>query len=174
MHATAPLPAPAVAFPDLTRRDLEPLVGLAIRFLGCSHLAQDALQEALLSMSQQPELPERPIAWLTQAVIHRCRHLRRSVRRRQHHEHMATRHCELHGDCDNPLHVAVAHELGEMLAAVHDSLPRDQRITLDLFESEGQNYRRIAATLGIPIGTVRSRLARARQALRAALAPEHE
>jgi RNA polymerase sigma-70 factor (ECF subfamily) len=145
------------------------LVALARRFLGCDHLAQDAVQEALLSLSQQRELPERPIGWLTKAVINRCRHLRRSVRRRRHHEHLATEHCDLHEDCDNPLHVAIAHELGEMLTVVRSSLPEEQRIALDLCEGEELDYRTIAETLEIPIGTVRSRLSRARQTLRAAL-----
>lgn len=158
-------------FPEFSSRDLAPLLKLANRFLGCDHLAQDAVQEALLSMSQLPELPLQPQRWLSCAVLNRCRHLRRSMRRRVRHEHCASQHCELHADCDNPLHVAVAHEIGDLLAAVRDSLPRAQRRALELYESEGQDYRGIAAALGVPIGTVRSRLARARQALRAAIAP---
>jgi RNA polymerase sigma factor (sigma-70 family) len=46
------------------------------------------------------------------------------------------------------------------------SLPVDQRTVLQLVVIEGQSYREAAAVLGIPVGTVMSRLARARVALR--------
>ena len=158
-------------FPDLTPQDLRSLVGIAKRLLGCDHLAHDAVQEALLALSQQSESPVKPLGWLTRAVIHRSRHLRRSVRRRKHHEHQASVHCELHGDCDNPLHVAIAHEVGSLLAAFRDSLSPEQRRAVELCEGSGQDYQKIANTLGVPIGTVRSRLSRARAALRAAVRP---
>jgi len=157
-------------FPCLTQGDVSALEAIARRLLGCSHLAQDAVQEALLALSQQPTAPRRPLGWLAKAVIHRCRHLRRRLLRRRHHEHIATQHCDLHEDCNNPLHVAMAHELGETLASVRASLPREQRVVLDLYETQDIDYHQIATALGIPIGTVRSRLARARQTLQAALA----
>lgn len=162
--------APSVAdFPILSPSELQQLLALARRFLGCDHLAQDALQEAFLSLSQQQEQPDQPMGWLTRAVVFRCRHLRRTARRRQHHEHRVSQDCALHADCDNPLHVAIAHEVGDLLTAVRDSLPREQRKALDLYEVDGQDYQQIASTLGVPVGTVRSRLARARQALRTAI-----
>lgn len=52
--------------------------------------------------------------------------------------------------------------LGEMLTR----LDPDQRDALLLFAWEELSYEEIAAALGIPVGTVRSRLARARQHLR--------
>ena len=156
-------------FPNLAPSDVKKLAATARRILGCDHLAQDALQEAFLLLSQQKEPPTQPIGWLTRAVIFRCRHLGRSARRRLHHEHRVSVDCKLHGECDNPLHVAIAHEVGSLLAAVRDSLPQDQRKTLDLYEEEGKDYQQIASSLGVPIGTVRSRLARAREALRAAI-----
>lgn len=45
-------------------------------------------------------------------------------------------------------------------------LPEEQRTLLWLREVEGQSYSELAATLGIPVGTVRSRLFAAREALR--------
>ena len=44
-------------------------------------------------------------------------------------------------------------------------LPEEQRLVLMLVCVEGQTYKETAETLGIPIGTVMSRLARARSAL---------
>jgi len=57
--------------------------------------------------------------------------------------------------------------IGEALSA----LDPDQRDALLLFAWEGLGYEEIAATLGIPVGTVRSRLSRARTRLRAAFDP---
>lgn len=156
-------------FPSLSRSEVKQLAAVARRLLGCDHLAQDALQEAFLSLSQQPEVPEQPLGWLTRAVVFRCKHLRRSARRRKHHEHRVSEGCDLHANCDNPLHVAIAHEVSSLLIAVRDSLPEAQQTTLELYERDGQDYQEIAAKLGVPIGTVRSRLSRARQALRAAV-----
>jgi len=64
--------------------------------------------------------------------------------------------------------VAVAVAAG--LAGALSDLDADQRDVLLLHAWEGLSYEEIAAALGIPIGTVRSRLFRARERLRAALA----
>ncbi|MBI1209108.1 MAG: sigma-70 family RNA polymerase sigma factor [Azospirillum sp.] len=60
-------------------------------------------------------------------------------------------------------------ELREMSRAV-DSLPEDQRQVLLLVALEGLKYDEAAGVLGVPIGTVMSRLSRAREAVRKALA----
>jgi len=142
---------------------------VARRLLGCDHLADDAVQEALVALWRLEEAPRSVSAWLTRAVLLRCRHLRRSLRRRRHHEHVASSHCELHDGCDNPLHVAVAHEAGERLAQVLDTLPPAQRRAYELYTNSGLDYAGVAARLDLPIGTVRSRLHRARAAIEAAL-----
>ena len=141
----------------------------AKRLLGCDHLADDAVQEALLAFWRQDPQPSNVRAWLTRAVVLRSRQLRRSLRRRRHHEHVATQHCELHAGCDNPVHVAVAHETGTRLLAALDTLPRAQREALELYERTGLDYAGVAERLQLPIGTVRSRLHRARAAIEAAL-----
>lgn len=49
------------------------------------------------------------------------------------------------------------------------TLPEEQRVALLLLALEGLSYREIATAQGTPIGTVMSRIARARETLRAAL-----
>ena len=55
------------------------------------------------------------------------------------------------------------HDLEQAIAV----LPREQRAVVLLAGREGERYDEIAATLGVPVGTVRSRLSRARARLRA-------
>lgn len=51
--------------------------------------------------------------------------------------------------------------------AAFDELPEEQRAVLTLVVLEGQSYTQAAETLGIPLGTVMSRLSRARSAMAA-------
>ncbi len=62
-------------------------------------------------------------------------------------------------------------ELREMMRAL-DELPEEQRKVLLLVALEGLKYEEVAEMLGVPIGTVMSRLSRAREAVRAKLANE--
>ena len=149
--------------------DLHAVRRVARRLMCCDHLAEDAVQEALLALWNEVPRPENVRAWLIRAVMFRCQHLRRSLHRRRHHEHVATQDCELHKGCDNPLHVAMAHEIGEKLRQVLDTLPSPQREAFELYERTGLDYAGIAEKLGLPIGTIRSRLSRARAAITAAL-----
>ena len=50
-----------------------------------------------------------------------------------------------------------------------DALPFDQRTVIVLREIDGLSYEEIAASTGVAVGTVKSRLARARESLRTAL-----
>ena len=60
------------------------------------------------------------------------------------------------------------------LTAAIGALPPEFREAFVLRELEGLSYKEIAAACGIPIGTVMSRLSRAREALRLRLAPAKE
>lgn len=132
--------------------------------LGCDHLAGDALQEALIALWQQPTGPREPGPWLVRAAVLRARQLRRALERRRRHENVAAE-CGDHPDCDNPLHHARAHELAARLAGAIAGLPPDQRRIIDIRLREEAGYAAAARRLAVPVGTVRSRLARARAAL---------
>jgi len=169
--SAAPAVAPLDLHPDLDA-DLLRAQRAARALLGCDHLAADAVQEALVALWQQPTPPPDRRGWLVRAVVFRARHLRRTLRRRQRHECASASHCELHRGCDNPLHQAYAHELGERLDQALALLPKEQRGPFELWLATGLDYRGIAARLGLPVGTVRSRLHRARAALQQLLADD--
>lgn len=70
---------------------------------------------------------------------------------------------------------AEAHTALQEVRARVLELPQEQRSVLMLVAIEGYTYQETAELLEIPIGTVTSRLARARDALRASMAlPAHE
>jgi RNA polymerase sigma-70 factor (ECF subfamily) len=81
-----------------------------------------------------------------------------------------TRRRGAHLPDDELLHMAgedgrtLVENRSELAVAQHalQQLPEDQRAVFVLVVVEGQGYREVAETLGIPIGTVMSRLARAR------------
>ena len=62
-----------------------------------------------------------------------------------------------------------AARLGARFRVALAALPDEQRAVLALFEWEGLDYDEIATIEGVPVGTVRSRLSRARAALREAM-----
>lgn len=59
----------------------------------------------------------------------------------------------------------------QLIARALASLPDDLRVAVTLRDLQGLDYQEIAAALGVPIGTVESRIFRARQRLKPLLAP---
>lgn len=72
---------------------------------------------------------------------------------------------------DDPENAFFDSLVDDRVAAAVSHLPADYRRVVELSDVEELSYEEIATRLGIPIGTVRSRLFRARRLLRAALAP---
>lgn len=65
-----------------------------------------------------------------------------------------------------PDEIVLQHERAEIIQKGISELPPDQRTVLVLSDIEGLSYREIAEVTQVPIGTVRSRLARARAKMR--------
>ena len=64
-----------------------------------------------------------------------------------------------------------AQEIAAAVNAAMDALPEDLRQAVTLREIEGLSYEEIATVMGCPIGTVRSRIFRAREAISARVKP---
>jgi len=74
----------------------------------------------------------------------------------------------------SPESVCMDHETAKMLAHAIQHLPAYQRQVLRMYHTDGKSYEEIAAATGLSIGTVKSRLNRARTMLRERLLPFQE
>jgi RNA polymerase sigma factor (sigma-70 family) len=138
----------------------------AQRILGCREAARDAVQEALVTLWLDPPAHTEQRAWLVRTVIHRSLHERRTCERRRRWEGEAVRAAA--DDCPicEPERELERREVAAALDTALRSLGEPFRSVFVLREVDGWDYERIARRLGIPVGTVRSRLNRARAALR--------
>ena len=73
----------------------------------------------------------------------------------------------------DPEALLIQRQTVDIVRCALETLPADFREMLVLRELEGLSYKEIATVVGIPIGTVMSRLARARERLQDALATSH-
>ena len=72
---------------------------------------------------------------------------------------------------ETPESMLVSKEIAQTVNAAMDALPEDLRMAITLREIEGMSYEDIAAAMQCPIGTVRSRIFRARDAIAERLRP---
>ena len=145
------------------------MFGVARNLLPSDDLAWDCVQETLLNLPNQSDSFELPS--LLRLTHLRGLTMRRSQRRRLRHEQS---YCQLHPevDCDcDPVQAAQVNELETVFRQKVEELPSEFRQVFLLHFSTGWDYLTIAQRLGLPIGTVRSRLSRARNLLRESLSP---
>ncbi|HUF73092.1 MAG TPA: RNA polymerase sigma factor RpoE [Gammaproteobacteria bacterium] len=74
-------------------------------------------------------------------------------------------------DIDSPESLALTDEIGEVINEAVEGLPDELRTAILLREIEGMSYEEIAEAMDCPVGTVRSRIFRAREAIDKKLKP---
>ena len=114
--------------------------------------------------------------WIYRIVVNQARNRQRWWRRRFRSSQVSLdQHVEQHGElpatatANEPDRVLGRRELAARLTTALLALPFDQRSALVLREMDGLSYEEIAFSQGVAVGTVKSRLARARELLRAEL-----
>ena len=114
--------------------------------------------------------------WIYRIVVNQARNRQRWWRRRHRAQQVSLdQHIQDHGELPEPEEGASPDRLlGQKLLAERirmalDRLPFDQKTALVLRELDGLSYDEIGYSLGIAVGTVKSRLARARESLRGQL-----
>jgi RNA polymerase sigma-70 factor (ECF subfamily) len=68
-------------------------------------------------------------------------------------------------ETETPENHYLGQELAKVVAAVLDELPKELRLALTLREFDGMSYEEISEVMDCPVGTVRSRIFRAREAV---------
>lgn len=157
------------AFNELVAAHQDFLYGLAVWATGDTTLAEDALQDGLWRAYARAGLyrGEGSVrAWLARVVLNACRDAQRWHRRR-HAEPLPDVDDTIAADATgDPHRELLVRERARLLRTALDRLSRDQRIALVLYAVHGLEYEEIVLATSAPIGTVKSRIHRARLALR--------
>lgn len=152
---------------------------LSLHLLGDPQEALDLSQEVFLRVFRtlgQFRGHSALRTWIYRIVVTQASNRRRWWRRRHQAQQVALdEHVASHGDLADgrpfsmPDQVAEQQQTARQVWAALDTLPFDQRSILVLREIDGLSYEEIGYSLGVAVGTVKSRLARAREQLRTAL-----
>lgn len=160
--------APPAPFDRLVEPHLAALHVVARGIVDSDDLAGDAVQDALVCLWRLDEPPADLRGWLVRTVVHKSLHVDRARRRRSlHEERAAAERNELCPMCAEG--VEEDEDWKRALDAALESLSDRLRVVFLLRQRDGLDYEAIARRLALPIGTVRSRLKRARDELAARL-----
>ncbi len=172
------------AFDTLVRAYEKRVYNLAYRLSGSYDEANDISIDAFLRVFQALKMFRGDAnfsTWLFRIVTNVYLDRRKRTRNKQHvsleeyvelEENSVARQIEDPGP--TPDIVAESHERAAILQSAIASLPDYQRTMVVLYHTEGLSYDEIAEVLSLPIGTVKSRLNRARLTLREKLEPLKE
>ncbi len=162
------------SFNDLVLAHQRQVYNLAYRIMGDASAAADATQEAFISAYRNIGgfRGGSFSAWLLRIASNACYdELRRRMRRPatswdDFGELDEEANPALTDGREGPAEIVERRELERVLQVGIETLPGDQRVTLVLSDVQGFSYQEIAATMRVSVGTVKSRLARARGKLR--------
>jgi RNA polymerase sigma-70 factor (ECF subfamily) len=164
-----------MACAELVAEHQRMVVQLAMNLLGDRDEALDLSQEVFLRVFrtiQRFRGQSSLRTWIYRIAVNQARNRHRFWRRRHRADQVSLdQHIAAHGEFRStgeatPDRLLAQKELAERLQHALDSLPFDQRTAIVLREVDGLSYEEIAFSLGVAIGTVKSRLTRARRALR--------
>jgi RNA polymerase sigma-70 factor (ECF subfamily) len=166
------------AFEALIRRHERRVFGLVLRMLGDREEAADVAQEAFLSLHRHGRRFRREARFSTfvyRVAANAALNRRRALGRKRAREQALARHQQAGFDLPtsyrDPEDAASGGQIQQRVQQVLLELPPDLRMAVVLYDIEGQSYSEIAEVLRIPEGTVKSRIHRARSALRGLLRP---
>ena len=164
---------------ELVREHQRMVYQLSLNLLGDHNEALDLSQEVFLRVFRTIHGFRGQSAlrtWIYRIVVNQARNRQRWWRRRHRGQQVSLdEHLRDHGDfpeqndLDSPDRLLGRKELADRIRTALELLPFDQKTALVLREIDGLSYDEIGFSLNIAVGTVKSRLARAREALRARL-----
>jgi len=164
------------AFESLIRRHEGRVFGLLLRMLGNREDAEDVAQETFISLHRHGHRFRHDARFSTfiyrvaaNAALNRRRTLGRKNARLRKLQTRQAAGDDLPTTPRNPESAVYGAQVQVQVQDALLQLPPDLRAATVLYDIEGLSYREIAAVLEIPEGTVKSRIHRARSALRESL-----
>ena len=162
------------AFDLLVLKYQHKIVNLIMRYVRDPELALDIAQEAFIKAYRA--LPRFRgdsafYTWMYRIAVNTAKNYLAAQRRRPANVELDLQDPEqydLHAklrETDTPEGIALSNELRETVERAIAALPEDLRTAIILRELEGMSYEEIAQTMECPVGTVRSRIFRARDAI---------
>ncbi len=147
---------------------------LAVRFTGSSHAAEDLVQDVLIKvyrMRKQFTDLDQPRPWLSRVLyrefVDRWRREKRAPVNFSTLDSAEYDHQEnLSDDSCSPENEVAGMQLQKQLALAVAKLNDDQRTLIMFHDVEGYTLEELSVVLSVPIGTVKSRIHRARARLR--------
>ncbi|MDH4125906.1 MAG: RNA polymerase sigma factor RpoE [Gammaproteobacteria bacterium] len=162
------------AFDLLVLKYEHKIVNLVMRYVRDPETALDISQEAFIKAYRA--LPRFRgdsafYTWLYRIAVNTAKNHLASQRRRPMDVELDLQDPEQYGlhaklkETDTPEAISLSKELQEILERAIHALPDDLRTAIILRELDGMSYEEIAETMDCPVGTVRSRIFRARDAI---------
>jgi RNA polymerase sigma-70 factor (ECF subfamily) len=162
------------AFDLLVLKYQHKIVNLVMRYVRDPELALDITQEAFIKAYRA--LPRFRgdsafYTWMYRIAVNTAKNHLAAQRRRPMDVELDLQDPEqydLHAklkETDTPEGLTLSNELQEIVERAIAALPEDLRTAIVLRELEGMSYEEIAQTMECPVGTVRSRIFRARDAI---------
>lgn len=167
------------AFDLLVLKYQSRLVSIAFKYVKEIQLAEDISQEAFIKAYKAIDSFREESAfytWLYRITANTAKNylVSKGRRRESSISELSTLENEeqfVIASHDSPDEILLAQELRNTLFNAVSSLPEDTRTALSLREFEGLNYEEIAKIMNCPVGTVRSRIFRGREALEDLISP---
>jgi RNA polymerase sigma-70 factor (ECF subfamily) len=162
------------AFDLLVLKYEHKIVNLVMRYVRDPETALDISQEAFIKAYRAlPRIrgDSAFYTWLYRIAVNTAKNHLASQRRRPMDIELDLQDPEQYGlhaklkETDTPEAISLSQELQETLERAIHALPDDLRTAIILRELDGMSYEEIAETMDCPVGTVRSRIFRARDAI---------
>jgi RNA polymerase sigma-70 factor (ECF subfamily) len=168
------------AFDLLVKKYQHRIIGLANRFVNHPDTALDVAQDCFIKAYRA--LPNFRgdsafYTWLYRICINTAKNYLSSAKRRPPNSDILYDDAEGSGlnnalkNLDSPERLLIADEIQSAIDSVLEDIPKELRMALLLREVDELSYEDIALAMNCPIGTVRSRIFRAREAIEKRIAP---
>lgn len=170
------------AFSLIVRNHQRMVYNVAYRFLGSREEAEELAQEVFLRVYKFLKSFEGKSSlktWIYKITVNSALNRQQWLRRRKQYQQVSLENPDPHDDTTlenrlagsggNPESKALSTELQKKIESSLAALPKRLRIAIILRDIEGLSYEEISEALGINQGTVKSRIARARSAVKDAL-----